>query len=233
MAIQLRSGRSALDSRWIRFVSVFALALAIIVLRRPDAILNPQFWAEDGRLFYADAYNRGIIAPLLSLPKAGYLVLFPRLIAAFSQIFPLSWAPLTFTFAAFALRIMPVGLILSSRFYGLIPDWKTRLLLSFLYLNLPNSWEVSASLASAQFHLALLAFMVLSAGSSSRPLWHIFDTCIILLSGLSGPFCALLTPIAALFWFFRRDKRSLTFFAVIGICTVIQGIFLMTGEARP
>lgn len=211
---------------------VIVIALAIIVLRRPDAILIPQFWAEDGMVFYADAYNEGMIMPLLS-PHGGYLDTFPRLVAAFSQLFPLSWAPLLFNLAALLLRVLPVGLILSSRFCELIPDWKTRLFLSFLYLNLPNSWEINAGIISGKTHLSVLAFMILSVSPSSHLLWLFFDTGIVLLSGLSGPFCIILTPLSALFLLDRRDMRSLALFVLIGICAVIQGIFLMTGDARP
>jgi hypothetical protein len=214
------------------YILVFVAAFAIIVLRRPDAILNPQFWAEDGMVFYADAYNKGIIIPLLS-PQGGYLDTFPRLIAAFSQLFPLSWAPLMFNLAALVLRVLPVGLLLSSRFSKLIPDWKTRLFLSFLYLALPNSWEVNAGLVYAKFHFVLLAFMVLSAGRSSHPACNFFDAGVLLLSGLTGPFCIILTPIAIVFYFLRPDKRSFIFLVLIGICALIQGAFLLMDNSRP
>ena len=52
-------------------ILVFGTAVALIILRRPDAILNPQFWAEDGVLWYANAYNLGIVRSLL-MTDAGY-----------------------------------------------------------------------------------------------------------------------------------------------------------------
>jgi hypothetical protein len=51
---------------WCFYVIVFFAALIIIFLRRPDAILNPQFWAEDGAVFYAHTYHKGIVTPLIS-----------------------------------------------------------------------------------------------------------------------------------------------------------------------
>jgi len=218
------------DLRFLLFV--FLASFAIIALRRPDAIFNPQFWAEDGKVFYADAYNKSLIASLLS-PWGGYLDTFPRLIAAFSQIFPLSRAPLLFNLAALVVKVLPVTLILSSRFYGLIPDFKTRLFLAFLYLALPNSWEINAGPLHGKTYLSLLTFMVLSASPGSHLLSLFFDAGIILLSGLSGPFCILLAPISAIFWLHRRDKRYLVFFILIGICAIIQGTIFVTGSGRP
>jgi hypothetical protein len=46
------------------------LAAALIVSLRPDAVTNAQFWAEDGKFFYADVYNRGLL-PTLMVPQAG------------------------------------------------------------------------------------------------------------------------------------------------------------------
>jgi hypothetical protein len=214
------------------YVILFVVAVAIIVLRRPDAFLNPQFWAEDGKIFYQDAYNRGILTALF-LPYAGYLDGFGRLIASFSQLFPLSWAPLLFNLSVVLIRLLTVGLIVSPRFFGLVPDLRVRLFLSFLFLALPNSWEANAGLATIKFHLAFLAFLVLSAKCSDKPLDLIFAGGIILMSGLSGPSCILLTPIATLVWLIRRDKRSLVLFVLVGVCAIIQGMIFMISSARP
>jgi hypothetical protein len=206
---------------WRLYVLVFIDAFAIIILRRPDAIFHPQFWAEDGFVWYANAYNLGGIHSLF-LPMNGYFQTTSRLVAALSQIFPFSMTPLIFNVVAIIIQILPVILIISSRFSTVMPNLKTRMFLSFLYLVLPNSWEIHANLTNAQWHLALLAFIVIIAEPSNRPLWRIFDIGIILLSGLSGPFSLLLTPIAALRWWFRREKWLLVLFLLTGTCALIQ-----------
>ena len=38
---------------------VFALALAALATRRPDALLNAQFYGEDGYVWYPEAYMFG------------------------------------------------------------------------------------------------------------------------------------------------------------------------------
>ncbi len=38
---------------------------ALLILRRPDAVLHAQFWAEDGVVWFADAYNFGALQALL------------------------------------------------------------------------------------------------------------------------------------------------------------------------
>ena len=38
---------------------MFLLGVLLVILRRPDAVTYPQFWAEDGSSWFADAYNSG------------------------------------------------------------------------------------------------------------------------------------------------------------------------------
>jgi hypothetical protein len=218
---------------WCFYVIVFFAALIIIFLRRPDAILNPQFWAEDGAVFYAHTYHKGIVIPLLS-QYAGYLDTFPRLVAALSQFFPLSWAPLLFNLSGMMIKALPVVWILSSRLHELMPDLKTKLFFSFLYLSLPNSWEVNTGLQHGKIYLALLAFMVICSLTDGRLRTSITDAGLLLLSGLSGPFCFMLAPISALYWFFRRNRRSFALFAILFLCALIQAIvFLSATASRP
>jgi len=78
--------------RALLFSAVFwavaiAVTAALLFLRRPDAVFHAQFWAEDGVLWFADAYNFGPLKPLL-WARAGYLQTLPRLACAAAL-----WAP--------------------------------------------------------------------------------------------------------------------------------------------
>lgn len=205
-----------LTVNWRLHVLVFVIAFAIIVARRPDALFNAQFWAEDGKAWYADAYNLGAIRSLF-LPYAGYFNSVARLTASFAQFLPLAWAPLIFNLVAIIIQILPATLVTSSRFATLIPNLPTRLFLAFAYLARPNSFEINATLTGSQWHLALLACMVVLAASSQRLLWRLFDIVVILLSALSGPFSILLTPIAAFRWWLRRENWA--FILLLGLYT--------------
>ncbi|NET62611.1 MAG: hypothetical protein F6K47_42925 [Symploca sp. SIO2E6] len=150
------------DLTWKLRCLILFIAVAIVVSRRPDVVFNAQFYAEDGRVWYADAYNLGAI-PSLFLPYAGYLTTIQRLGGAVSQIFPFLWAPLVFNLIAIIIQILPAILITSSRFSVLIPNRYSRLFLAFLYLALPNSIEIHANLTNTQWHLAIVAYLVVAA----------------------------------------------------------------------
>ncbi|WP_138499133.1 hypothetical protein [Nostoc sp. PA-18-2419] len=183
---------------------MFLLAFILIISRRPDAILNPQFWAEDGTVFYAQTYNNGIINSLFS-PYAGYLDAIARLTAAFSMLFSFKSAPLVFNLIAIIIQILPVNFLISSRFSKLIPNINYRIYISFLYLALPGCYEVNANITNAQWRIALLIFMAIISKSSNF-LVNLFDILIILIGGLTGPFSILI--ILAILFLIIFEKKS-------------------------
>jgi hypothetical protein len=208
-----------------------AIAFLVIFSRRPDAILNAQFWAEDGKVWYADAYNHGAIYSFFT-PVAGYYQTISRFVAVLAQAFPLELAPLIFNLAAIFCKILVVNFLLSSRLSRLVPGLAGRILIAFVYLALPHSGETHANLTNAQWHLALLSFLIIIAIPSDKTLWKIFDFSVILISALSGPFCLLLLPIAAIKWFKTRDKQTLLLLVILAAGSIIQLSSLLTSE-RP
>jgi len=54
--------------KWL-WAIVFTAAVFVTISRRPDAVLNAQFFAEDGTYWYHDAYQFGFRS--LLMPQAG------------------------------------------------------------------------------------------------------------------------------------------------------------------
>lgn len=112
-------------------------ACLIIALRSPLTVIHPEFWAEDGRVWFQDAYSQGWLAPLFH-PQVGYLQTFSRLIADIGLVLPLSWVPALFVAVAVVVQALPAVLVASRRYAGAVPDYRVRLLLAALYLLLPK-----------------------------------------------------------------------------------------------
>ena len=205
MAAQTLTAASAsrTDLRWYWYLAAISGAAAVIFLRQPDALLHAQFFAEDGRYWFADAYNAGWL-PSLFRSQDGYFQTLPRLAAALALLVPLRLAPLVMNLCGLLVQILPVPLLLSNRLSGLgrLP---LRAMLALIYLALPNCSELNVSIEEAQWHLALVACLVLLAGAPVTRAWKIFDISVLLLCGLTGPFAILLLPIAALQLWRRRD----------------------------
>ena len=126
-----------------------------------DAIFHAQFYAEDGHVWFADAYNLGWWHALFRA-QDGYFQTLPRLAAALALLAPLSLAPLVLNIAAVAVQALPVNILVSNRSSA----WGSlgfRACLAAAYLALPNSREMTISVTSSQWILALCVFLVLTA----------------------------------------------------------------------
>ncbi len=220
-----------IDQGYAFYFLSFVAAILIIYSRRPDVFTNPQFWAEDGRVWYAQAYNQGIVYSLTT-PEAGYFQTISRLTAIFSQFAPFDYAPLIFNLVAVATKIMVVQFILSKRLTNLLPAVWMRLFAAFFYLAIPHSFETHANLTNAQWHLALASFLIIIAAPATTKLWKIFDFALVSISAVSGPCCLLLLPVVLIKYYNERSKRILTLLIIIAVGCFIQGTSLLIFE-RP
>jgi len=201
-------------------LAVFVVAFVIVASRRPDAVFNAQFWAEDGMVWYADAYNFGLRSLLMQ--QGSYLHVFTRLIALVSLLFPLSLAPLVTNFCAITVKILPVNVFLSSRF-GQI-GLPMRLLASFIYLALPNSREVHANLTAIQWHLALLACVLILAEPAAAWGWRLFAGIVLVMISLDAAIIFALVPMAAALWWKRRNPGDTINLALLLPGAAIQAL---------
>ena len=217
--------------------AVFLAACAILFARRPDAILHAQFYAEDGHVWFANAYNMGWWRPLLR-PQDGYFQTFPRLGAALALLAPLALAPLVMNLLAIAAQALPVNLLLSprSRPWGSL---RFRALLALMFLVLPNCNEISLGITESQWMLAFSAFLLLVALPPSGRAGRLFETILLALAGLTGPFCIFLLPVAVWLAWKRGSSPPGSWrwrpLWVLAPCCAIQacGLLLFDAGGRP
>jgi len=184
-------GMKNADREWVlglwQHCALFLFACLVVVSRRPDAVLHPQFWAEDGRVFFQEAYNLGGWHSLFR-PYAGYFHTVPRLGAWLALILPLAMAPLILNLIAIAIQALPVNLLLFSR-SSAWGSLRYRALLACIYLVLPNMREIGANIANSLSLLALSGFILLVASPPKSVIGRVFDILTLLLFGLSGRYC--------------------------------------------
>jgi len=189
------------DPTWalrpILLLAAYALAIVVAVLRRPDFVLNAQFWAEDGPVWFAQAHALGGLGAL-PLPYAGYYHLFPRLAGALGAAAGVRYAPLTMNALSVLAYAVPVPLALMlarSRRQG----WFL-LFCAALYLFLPYSRETHFSATTAIWPLALSLFLLAMHPDDRRQAagrdW--LRLVGLAFCGLSGPFAVFLLPAIAL-----------------------------------
>jgi len=206
------------------FAPIVVLVL-ILFYRKPDAWVNPQFWAEDGTVFFAQQHEFGLSA--LFVPYAGYLHLIPRLIAQVSSLFPVSMAPMLYNASAILMTSL-VGLKLLSPRVNL-PN-KPWFILSLGLV--PHSGEIFLNATNIQWFGAL-ALLLLVIQEPPRSRWQTAgDFFALILVGLTGPFSLLFAPVVLLGvqqWRGTRVYRF-CFCSLVLILGLVQGCLVY--EAR-
>jgi hypothetical protein len=220
-SMQSEPAREGIGFGWQ--AAVFLAALVAVFSRLPGAFLHPQFFAEDGWVWYQQAYNLHWLRSL-GIAQAGYLQTFPRLVTGVALLFPMRWAPLIMSLAGAVIQVLPVTALLSRR----CAPWgplRLRILMSALYLAIPDAPEIHIVLTNAMWHLAVLQALL---AFSLPPLsWRgrVSDVLLFAIGAISGPFCLLLLPCIAAWWWIRRERWTL---AVIGITLLGAAMQVLT-----
>jgi hypothetical protein len=211
-------------------IAVVLIGLVVLVLRRPDAIFNPQLFAEDGREWLQDALNSHYSIATLGYEFAGYLAVFPRLVTLFSGLFPLQITPLIFNVLALAVQVLPLVYLWSKRADAI--SVKFKIFATVFYLCLPFSGEIHANITNSQWYLALVLFILIFVKEPKQQFLKWLERVFMLVASLSGPFSILLTP--ALVYDSWRLRSVPVKYRIVFVGAAIQAasIFLSLGD-RP
>ncbi|MFZ9745230.1 MAG: hypothetical protein ACO3G4_01200, partial [Opitutaceae bacterium] len=123
---------------------------ALLALRKPDALLNPQLWAEDGSVFLVEQERLG--AGAILQPYMGYLHLLPRLTAwSAAQGLDPAWWPAWYNGIAFLVWCGVLARTLSPRLPLPHRPW-----LALAIIVGPQTGEILGTITNAQWVTALL-----------------------------------------------------------------------------
>jgi hypothetical protein len=184
----------------VRFLALTGVLFALLCLRRPDALGNPQFWAEDGVVFYAMQMVQPGIGNFFATYKA-YLHLVPRLTMGVTALFPAAYAPAIANAAAIAITAFCCALFSLRRFRHLLASDALRLTVCLLLATALQSGELIGNITCVHFWLVLAALLAVAqpaAAYRGPGAWSAYAlAAVALLAGLSDPAVVLLVPLAA------------------------------------
>jgi hypothetical protein len=202
-----------------------AIFAVLLFLRHPAGVIRADFWGEDGWVWYPDAYRYG--AASLLFPHTGYLQTISRIAALYAQLLPLRWAPTLFAVLALLIQLLPPLLLVSHRFDRAWPHRPSRLAFAIALIALPNSFEEFGNVTNSQWYLGILAFLVIASTPPRGVGGRVFDRVVLIMSGLSGPFCLMLAPVAGWLWFRQRSADALGRLVCVAGAAAVQAFTLL------
>lgn len=210
---------------------MFALLGAVLVARQPQDFLAAQLNAEEGAVFFQEAYNNGFLRSLFT-PEAGYYHLLLRLTAGLALLVPLEFVPWVFKAVSFAVQLLPVAYLLADNMAGFVVSPVLRVAVAALYVAGPNASEIYVNATNAQWHLTFAACLILLSAWRSGKARSIADTSLLAVFSLTGPFSLICVPLAAWRWWrdgtlgVDRVRNNGPVIVVIG--AVVQATYLLS-----
>lgn len=204
---------------------ILIAAGGLLLARRVDSLLMPQFWAEDFA-FLLDAENGGW--KTLIEPRAGYLHLAPRLIALPASFLDPLIQPGIFVGLALIATLWVVKICLSARH-----SLPLKPLLALSVVLIPHSGEVFLNPTNLQWIMALGLLVTLFKADPVTPGQWVEDVAFMILSGLSGPFSILAAPLFLVRALKVRTRQSIVLFAICGVAAAVQAWFILHSHQEP
>lgn len=207
---------------------LFTLVAAglILFIRKTDVWLTPQFWAEDGKIFFEQALQQGSAA--IFTPYAGYYHFLLRCIAAVAAQFDVFWAPTLYVYCSLAVLLGVVAQVFSPR---IALPYKPVLALAIVLV--PHAGEVFLNLANLQWITALGLLLILLKQDAKSKLEELGDAGAVLALGLTGPFVVMLLPLFALRVIRFRSRASIILLTTAFLAAAVQLHSLLTSPPMP
>jgi hypothetical protein len=195
--------------------AIAALAmLATLFWRASDALLTPQFWAEDGAIFFQQDRLHGVMA--IFIPYAGYLHFLPRFVAWAAHPFGAPAAPALYVATAVAVTLWSAVTIATTE---IVYAW----LLGAALLLVPHDGEIFATLANAQWLMAPALALALATPAPRSRLTRSNQMLFVGVAAFTGPFAIMAVPLAL--WRLVADARQYAkiLAALVLIAATLQG----------
>ncbi|HUR59484.1 MAG TPA: hypothetical protein VM029_17335 [Opitutaceae bacterium] len=196
------------------------LCASILVARRPDLLQSPQFWAEDGPVFFAQSRTLGAAA--LLQPSAGYLHTALRMIAWLAAQVDVTLAPAFFVAAAGMLTLYVAARTQSRRF-----PFRHSIAYPLALVMVPDAYEVLLNLTNLQWVLAAGLLLILISRDALTPAQRGHDVAALIVLGLTGPFIIAFLPLFAWRAWRRATHFSAMLAVVAGACAAVQTIVIL------
>lgn len=205
--------------RW-HFAAAIGAALAALLIYRfrdAQAFISPQFWAEDGRIFWLEQYTQGWLAVFIEY--AGTSDLAPRLAAFAASFFDPGHAPRLYAAAAIAFGCWSAATAATA-----IESPPVGFLFGLAIMLPPNpSGEMLGTVADVQWFLAPTLALIAATDPPTSRILKLNRVLFSIISGLTGPFAIFAAPFAARRFWQRREWDL----GVIMICALVQAIIVV------
>ena len=194
-------------------------ALLTAILRSPLLLLHGRVVAEEGTVYYQQAWDTSAGTALFA-PHQGYYSLFMNGLTLLAErLLPLEWLGVALTSASLLVLLLTVYLAITCELFA----GRSRWLAAGIVLFVP-AIEVWLTAEDMQFYLsACTALICLSSPQGYR----LLRSLTLVLAGLTGPVSCIFTPF--FWWRAWRDRTRVATLqaAILTVCSLLQAFVIL------
>jgi hypothetical protein len=235
MLLETDSSRSlrSLAAGFLFFLATAGAIFFLLYLRRPDALNAPQFFAEDGMIFFHDQLLFGI-RQALWIPHAGYVLAIQRLTAMLGGLFCPVYAPAVYNIAALTLSSSCCAFFSLPVFRSIVRSDLLRFAVCCLFAIALDSAELIGTITQIQWFLQLAGILLLIhcviRGNRPRMGWQILEGLLVMVLALSCPLMVLAVPLTL--WLLWTRKGLPQAAALLAVVAIQLAVYVQAGESR-
>ena len=206
---------------------LFVILLTIFFYRSPFIFLNGRFMAEEGSIYFANAFKYNTLYSLSFVDfNSGYLNLWANISGVVANIFKLKFAPIVSNYLALIPKILIIYLAVYNKSL-LLNKFEHKVLFCLLVfispLNVPEIWMNSIN---SQIFLCIITFILVFSYYPKKEL-NYFHIILIFMAGLTGIYSCILFPLFFFKYKIYKNRQNYLNFLLLLICTIVQLSFVL------
>lgn len=204
----------------------FITLLLIFFYRSPYIFLNGRFMAEEGEIFFANAYKYSFLYSFFFVDLySGYLNLWANISGIISNFFDLEIAPLISNYLSLIPKLLIIYFVLYENLIALNNFWYKILFCLIVFICPQNVPEIWMNSINSQIFFCILSFVLLIIDYQHDKI-KLVNLGLLLISGLSGIYSCILTPVFFYKYFLFKKSQDFFNFLIILLCSITQVIII-------
>ena len=204
----------------------FIILLLIFFYRSPYIFLNGRFMAEEGEIFFANAYKYSFLYSFFFVDfYSGYLNLWANISGIISNFFDLEIAPLISNYLSLIPKLLIIYFVLYENLIALNNFWYKILFCLIVFICPQNVPEIWMNSINSQIFFCILSFVLLIINYQHDKI-KLVNLGLLLISGLSGIYSCILTPVFFYKYYLFKKSQDFFNFLIILLCSITQVIII-------
>jgi len=199
--------------------------IAINIVRCPELLLYPRFFAEEGTTYFSGAFQKSFLANIFSA-HYGYYTLYNQIATSLATLAPLENAPLVTTLMSLLVQVGISLYVLWGELPLIDTLWRrTVLSLAIPLLSWPAHWM---TIIGTHCWFGVGTFLLLlSSNSCQKGSCYTARAGYLIMAGLTGVVSCFMAP--AYFWRGGKEKSKefIAYGAILSVCALVHtGVLL-------